>query len=98
MVQVLIRHTIADYKTWREVFDASLEFRHRGGEESCRIFRDTEKDGDITILCEWESMQRAHSFMSSPELKSKMEAAGVLGAPEIHYLSEMYKIRRSAAD
>ena len=36
--------------------------------------------------------------MTSPELKAKMKAAGVLDAPEIHYLSEMYTIRRSAAD
>jgi quinol monooxygenase YgiN len=98
MVHVLVRHTIADYKTWRGVFDASLEFRHQGGEQSCRIFRDQEKDGEIVLLFEWESAQRAHVFMGSPELKVKMEAAGVLGPPEIHYLSEMYTIRRSAAD
>jgi hypothetical protein len=98
MVTLLVRHTIADYKTWRGVFDASLDFRHRGGEQSCRIFRDTEKDGEVTLLFEWESAERAHRFMSSQELKEKMKEAGVLGPPEVHYLSEMYTIRRSAAD
>jgi len=98
MVHLLVRHTITDYKTWRGAFDASLEFRHRGGEESCRIFRDTEKDGEIILMLEWESAERAHRFMSSPELKAKMKEAGVLGEPEIRYLSEMYTIRRSAAD
>jgi hypothetical protein len=98
MVTLLVRHTIADYKTWRGVFDASLDFRHHGGEQSCRIFRDTEKDGEITLLFEWESAESAHLFMSSPDLREKMKQAGVLGSPEIHYLSEMYTIRRSAAD
>ena len=98
MVTLLVRHTIADYKVWRNVFDASLDFRHRGGEQSCRIFRDTEKDGEITLLFEWESADQAHRFMSSPDLQGKMKEAGVLGPPEIRYLSEMYTIRRSAAD
>jgi hypothetical protein len=98
MVHMLVRHIIADYKNWRAVFDASAEFRHQGGEQSCRILRDTEKDGEINLLFEWESAERAHLFMSSPELKKKMQEAGVLGVPEIHYLSEMYTIRRSAAD
>jgi hypothetical protein len=98
MAYVLVRHTIADYKTWRGVFDASLDFRHQGGERSCRIFRDTEKDGEITLLLEWESSEQAHRFLSSPELAVRMKQAGVLEAPELHYLSEMYTIRRSAAD
>ncbi len=98
MVHLLVRHTIADYKTWRGVFDASLDFRHQGGEQSCHIFRDTEQDGEITLLLEWETGERAHRFMSSPELQARMKEAGVLGAPEVHYLAEMYTIRRSAAD
>lgn len=98
MVHLLVRHTIADYRTWRSVFDASLDFRHQGGEQSCRIFRDTEKDGEITLMLEWDSTERAQRFMNSPELKEKMKESGVLGAPKIHFLSEMYTIRRSAAD
>ena len=98
MVHVLVRHTIADYKTWRGIFDASLDFRHEGGEQSCRIFRDMEKDGEIELLCEWESREKAQRFMNSSELQTRMKQAGVLGTPEIHYLSEMYTIRRSAAD
>ena len=98
MVHMLVRHMIADYKTWRGVFDASLDFRHQRGEQGCRIFRDTEEDGEIMLLLEFESSDQAHRYMNSPELKTKMKEAGVLGAPEIHYLSEMYTIRRSAAD
>lgn len=98
MVQVLVRHMIADYPQWRRVFDSSLDFRHKAGEVSCRVFRDTEKDGEITVLSEWDSAPSAHRFMASSELKARMQDAGVLGEPEIHYLAEMYTIRRSAAD
>jgi hypothetical protein len=36
--------------------------------------------------------------MNSDELRQKIKQAGVIGPPEIQYLSEMYSIRRSAAD
>jgi hypothetical protein len=98
MVHVLVRHTIADYKIWRGLFDASLDFRHEGGEQSCRIFRDMEKDGEIELLFEWESREKAQRFMNSSEVQARMKQSGVLGTPEVHYLSEMYTIRRSAAD
>jgi len=98
MVHVLVRHAIADYKAWRAVFDASLGFRHKGGEQNCRIFREMDEDGSVTLLFEWESADRAHRFMSSSELKAKMKEAGVLGTPEVHYLSELHTLRRSAAD
>jgi len=98
MIYVLVRHRVADYPVWRRTFDAALDFRHQGGERSCRIFRNAEDDNDLTLLFEWESGDLAHRYMRSPELQAKMREAGVVGKPEIVYLSEMYTIRRSAAD
>jgi hypothetical protein len=98
MLHVLVRHKIADYPKWRAVFDAALDFRHRGGERSCRIFRNAEDDNDLTLLFEWESGDLARRYMHSPELQAKMQEAGVVGKAEIVYLSEMYTVRRSAAD
>ena len=98
MIIVLVRHRIADYTKWRTVFDGALDFRHRGGERSCRIFRNAEDDHDLTLLFEWESGDLAHRYMHSPELQAKMQEAGVVNKPEITYLSEMYTVRRSAAD
>ena len=98
MIQVLVRHKVADYQAWRAVFDAALDFRHKGGEQSARIFRDVEEEGMLTLLFDWDTMENARRFMHSPELGTKMKQAGVQGTPEIHFLAEMYLIRRSAAD
>lgn len=98
MIQVLVHHQVADYNNWRSVFDAALDFRHKGGECSCRIFRKTGNPNDLTLLFEWEDIERAKHYMSSEELRDKMHQAGVVGVPEIQYLAEMYTVRRSAAD
>jgi hypothetical protein len=36
--------------------------------------------------------------MASEELKARMAKAGVKGEPRVDYLTEMYTVRRSAAD
>ncbi len=98
MIQVLVHHEVADYTKWRSVFDAALDFRHDGGECSCRIFRKAGNPNDLTLLFEWETLEQARRYMTSEELRKKMQQAGVNGVPEIEYLSEMYTVRRSAAD
>jgi quinol monooxygenase YgiN len=98
MIQVLVHHQVADYNNWRSVFDAALDFRHNGGECSCRIFRKAGNPNDLTLLFEWENIDRAKHYMTSDELREKMRQAGVIGVPEIQYLAEMYTVRRSAAD
>ena len=98
MIQVLVHHEVADYSNWRAVFDAALDFRHEGGECSCRIFRKAGNPNNLTLLFEWESLEKAQHYMTSEELRKKMRQAGVRGDPEIEYLAEMYTVRRSAAD
>ena len=98
MIQVLVHHQV-DYSNWRSVFDAALDFRHLGGECTCRTFRKaTDNPNDHTLLFDWEDVERAKHFMSSDELRRREDAqAGVVGVPEIQYLTEMYTVRRSAA-
>ncbi|HST11011.1 MAG TPA: hypothetical protein VLL05_11590 [Terriglobales bacterium] len=98
MIQVLVHHQVSDYKNWRSVFDGALDFRHEGGECSCRIFRKAGNPNDLTLLFEWENMDQAQRYMSSDELRDKMQQVGVVGVPEVEYLAEMYTVRRSAAD
>jgi hypothetical protein len=98
MIQVLVHHEVNDYRSWRSVFDEAIDFRHLGGEQSCRVFRKSGDPNNLTLLFEWEDLDRAQRYMNSEELRDKMKQAGVIGTPEIQYLAEMYTVRRSAAD
>lgn len=98
MINVLVHHEVADYPAWKAVFDAALDYRHQHGERSCRIFHTAGNVNDLLLLFEWDNLDRARAFMTSDELKARMAAAGVKGQPRVEFLTEMYTVRRSAAD
>lgn len=98
MINVLVHHEVADYPAWKAVFDAALDWRHKNGERSVRIFHSAGNLNDLTLLFEWESLEQARAFMVSDELKARMATAGVEGQPRVEFLTEMFTIRRSAAD
>ncbi len=98
MINVLVHHQVNDYPAWKSAFDAALEWRHKQGEQSCRIFHAPGKPDDLTLLFEWDSLEHARAFIASDELKQRMARAGVKGEPTVEYLAEMHTVRRSAAD
>ncbi|MGA3196601.1 MAG: hypothetical protein ABSD39_16505 [Terriglobales bacterium] len=98
MIYLLVHHEVADYSAWKTVFDSSLDWRTKQGERNCRIFRGVQNPNELTLMCEWESFEKAQAFIDSGELKTRMASAGVKGAPRVDYLTEMFSIRRSAAD
>jgi heme-degrading monooxygenase HmoA len=98
MTIVLVRHEVADYQTWKAVFDAALDWRHRQGEHSCRLFHEAGSVDTLIVLFEWDTLEKARTFFGSDELKAQMAKAGVKGQPRVEFVTEMYTVRRSAAD
>jgi heme-degrading monooxygenase HmoA len=98
MIHVLIHHEVADYPAWKAVFDSALDWRQKNGERSCRIFHSVGNVNELTLLFEWESLERARAFAASDELKARMAKAGVKGPPRVEFITEMHMLRRSAAD
>ena len=98
MVHVLVRHKVEDYNNWRAVFDDALMMRRNAGELSFRVFRNYEDANEVSVLCDFDSFDQARKFLTSPELKKAMQAAGVAEAPHIEYLHETVSMRRTSAD
>ena len=89
MINILVRHTIADYATWRPVFDAHDAFRRANGATGAgQVYRDVENPNQITTVLEWDNAENARRFSTDPALKEAMHAAGVTSAPEIHFLNQ----------
>ena len=98
MVHVLIRHKVADYSRWKQVFDSHLNTRKRAGEVACQLFHNVEDPRELFLLMDWQTVEEARKFMDSAELRQRMQEAGVQGAPEIQYLEDARSVHRSAAD
>ena len=98
MINVIVHHEVADYTSWKALFDSNLDWRHKQGERACRIFRSAGNANDLTLFFEWENLEAARAFLASEELKGKMASAGVKGSPRVDFLHEVHTLRRSSAD
>jgi hypothetical protein len=98
MIHVIMRHKVADYGRWKEAFDAHLNTRKAGGEIAFRLLLSVEDPRDVTLVMDWDGLDRARKFAASDELKQAMQKAGVVGEPEIRFLEDAFTARRSAAD
>jgi heme-degrading monooxygenase HmoA len=88
MVNLLVRTTVADYATYRSVFDSHEAFRRANGATGIvQIYQDVDNSNHVTSIVEWDSVENARKFASSPELKEAMQAAGVNSVPEVHFLN-----------
>ncbi len=98
MVIVLVRHKVADFVRWKQVFDGHFGLRHGAGELSCRMFHNHDNGNDLTLFFEWETLEMARAFFASEPLKAGMQQSGVVGTPEVVFLDEIRSLRRTAAD
>jgi hypothetical protein len=80
---LFIRHTVSDYAAWRKVYDGFEEQRKAMGVTSHGVYQADGNPNDVTIYHEFDSMDAGKAFANSQELKSAMQTAGVMGAPNI---------------
>ena len=81
MTTSFVRHTVANYDTWREHFDAFQKTDAASVIRSGKVFQSTANRNDVTVIHEFDSVTDAQALLDSPELKAAMGAAGVQGAP-----------------
>jgi len=85
---ILIRHIVADYQNWKVAFDNYQAERHNHGLKDLHILRDNTNQNYVTILFEAQDIEKAKAFATSEDLRETMKKAGVVGNPEICYLSD----------
>ena len=98
MIHVLVRHKVADVTRWKEHFDSHLNTRKQNGELDFHLYQSVNDPRDLTLLFDWDSVEHARQFISSEDLRNRMQQAGVLGTPDVQYLEDMRVVRRTSAD
>jgi hypothetical protein len=85
MGAMIVRHSIRDYEAWRSAYDAHGAARTAAGLSNGRVYRSVETPNDILLLFEIADRRRAEAFAASDDLRSAMQKAGVVGAPEMRF-------------
>jgi hypothetical protein len=85
MKVMIIKHRVADFDKWKPAFDAHASKRKEYGQTDLDLLRRIENPNDVLIVEQISDVQKAKDFTTLPDLKEKMQQAGVTGAPEFEY-------------
>ena len=88
MQHVLIIHEVANYHTWKAIFDQAAGLRKTAGEISYQLLHYDTDANTIVHFSAWSSLEQARRFFESPELVEIRKKAGVK-APQFIYLQEL---------
>lgn len=81
-----VSHRVKDFATWKSIYDNSAALRKKGGTNDYLLLRTASDENEVTVLGTASSEEKFMEFVSNPELKGAMEAAGVISKPEIRVL------------
>lgn len=80
---LIVRHPVADYTTWRPVYDEVGALRDQHGCTYERVLRLPTDGNDVVAIHDFPTVEQAEAFAADPALKAAMERSGVSGAPRI---------------
>ena len=89
MVMMFVRHTVADFETWKTAFDEFESMRRASGMIADAVYQATDDATDVTVVNEFATLQQAQAFAESPELGEGMGLAGVMGAPTVWFTEKV---------
>jgi hypothetical protein len=84
-VRVMVTHKVKDWDAWKKEFDSHKQMRMDAGITDRIVGHDVDDPHLVRIVFAVADMAKAKAFMESKELKDKMAAAGVEGAPAVFY-------------
>jgi quinol monooxygenase YgiN len=86
---LVVRHTVNDYATWREVYDELEPLRQQHGCTGKTVLVAPDDPNDVFITHDFPSVEAADAFAHDPGLREGMERAGVAGAPRIEIFTSV---------
>ena len=87
MAYLMVRHKVADFAKWKPVFDSHHPTREAAGLKDVHVWRNVDDPNEVITLFDVSDMAKAKEFASSSDLKAKMQSGGVIGAPNVTFLS-----------
>ena len=78
MTTLMIEHRVADYATWREVYDAVEPVRASGGVRSHRVLQQAGDPNHVVVEHVFDDAASAGAFLENPDLRDVMARGGVI--------------------
>ena len=91
MVRLFVRMKVADFHSWREVYDAFYGERVDMGVLGAAAFQLVDDPNDVTVWHDFETADIARAFVASDALRDVMQRAGVQGEPQFWFTTESWR-------
>lgn len=88
MGTIVLRHKVRDFASWKRQYDEHANVRAAAGFINDRVLRMVDDPSNVVVIFEYQDLEKAREFASSPDLKAAMEAAGVIEEPTIYITQE----------
>jgi len=86
---LVVRHPVADYAAWREVYDSLEPLRVQHGCTGKTVMVAPDNGNDVFVTHDFPSVEAASAFAADPGLKEGMQRAGVAGPPRIEIFTSV---------
>ena len=82
MAIIILNHDVKDFASWKPHYDADSDRRINAGIKELAV--GTKSDNPNKVFIIWEGdLAPLEKMLNDPELKEKMDEAGVISPPEI---------------
>ena len=81
MAIIILNHDVKDFAAWKPIYDADVDRRKNAGFREIAVGRKSDNPQSVYMI--WEGDPSViDGMLKDPDLKEKMEEAGVISAPE----------------
>ena len=86
MVRVFGRNRVQDYDAWREAYDA-FDRQSRGVRREA-VYQNLSDPNEVTVTFDFDDRESAEAFITSDDLRERMQEAGVILPPTFWFTSQ----------
>jgi hypothetical protein len=90
-LMMMVKHKVKDYATFKTVFDNHDSVRRANGLHSYVLGRGMDDSMMVMVALKADDLEKAKAFSKDPVLKTAMQKAGVVGAPEISIVNIVWQ-------
>lgn len=84
---LVVSHKVESFENWKHVFDSTANWKAKFGWKHSVVLTTDSDRNNVTVIEEFDTLENAKKFASSPDLKAAMGKAGVKSPPDIRFFN-----------
>ncbi len=95
---LFIAHKVKEYETWKAAFDLAESVREKHGIKALNVYKEMTDPDLVLVYAQVTDLEAAREYITSDNLQKSMEAAGVVGAMDLYWMSHQLQYSQPITD